>query len=105
MLPFPSLYEGFGLPLLEAMSRGVPAVVGAAGALPELGEGAALTANPDDVNSIAAALERLLSDEALRKKLGEEGRRRAASFTWARAADQTLEVLRRIGRADHRKVA
>jgi len=105
VLAFPSLYEGFGLPLLEAMSRGVPAVVGAAGALPELGEGAAITANPDDVNSIAAALERLLSDEALRKKLGEEGRRRAASFTWARAADQTLEVLRRIGRADHRKVA
>jgi glycosyltransferase involved in cell wall biosynthesis len=105
VLAFPSLYEGFGLPLLEAMSRGVPAVVGAAGALPELGEGAAITANPDDVNSIAAALERLLSDEALRKKLGAEGRRRAASFTWARAGEQSLEVLRRIGRADHRKVA
>jgi glycosyltransferase involved in cell wall biosynthesis len=105
VLAFPSLYEGFGLPLLEAMSRGVPAVVGAAGALPELGEGAAITANPDDVNSIAAALERLLSDEALRKKLGAEGRRRAASFTWARAGEQSLEVLRRIARADHRKVA
>jgi glycosyltransferase involved in cell wall biosynthesis len=105
VLAFPSLYEGFGLPLLEAMSRGVPAVVGAAGALPELADGAAITANPDDVNAIAAALERLLSDEALRKKLGDEGKRRAATFTWTRAAEQTLEVLHRIGTADHRKVA
>jgi glycosyltransferase involved in cell wall biosynthesis len=105
VLAFPSLYEGFGLPLLEAMSRGVPAVVGAAGALPELAEGAAITANPDDVNAIASALERLLADEALREKLGEEGKRRAATFTWSRAADQTLEVLHRIAAEDHRKVA
>jgi glycosyltransferase involved in cell wall biosynthesis len=105
VLAFPSLYEGFGLPLLEAMSRGVPAVVGAAGSLPELADGAAITANPDDVNAIAAALERLLSDEALRKKLGDHGKRRAATFTWARAAGQALEVLHRIGTADRRKVA
>lgn len=105
VLAFPSLYEGFGLPLLEAMSRGVPAVVGAAGALPELADGAAITANPDDVNAIAAALGRLLSDENLRQTLGEEGKRRAATFTWARAAEQTLEVMHRIGTADHRKVA
>ena len=105
VLAFPSLYEGFGLPLLEAMSRGVPAVVGGAGALPELAEGAAITADPDDVNAIAAALERLLSDEALRLKLGQVGKRRAATFTWARAAEQTVEVLHRIGTADHRKVA
>ena len=105
LLAFPSLYEGFGLPLLEAMSRGIPAVVGAAGALPELAGGAAITSNPDDVNAIAAALEGLLSDEALRRKLGEEGKRRAATYTWTRAAEQALEVLRRIGTADHRKVA
>jgi glycosyltransferase involved in cell wall biosynthesis len=97
VLAFPSMYEGFGLPLLEAMSHGVPAVVGAAGALPELALGAALTVKPDDVNAIAGALERLLSDEKLRGKLGEEGKRRAAGFTWDRAADQTLKVLRRIG--------
>jgi glycosyltransferase involved in cell wall biosynthesis len=99
VLAFPSLYEGFGLPLLEAMSRGVPAVVGSAGALPELALGAAITVKADDVGAIAAALERLLSDEKLRSKLGEEGKHRAESFTWDRAADQALVVLRRIGSA------
>ena len=105
VLAFPSLYEGFGLPLLEAMSRGVPAVVGAAGALPELALGAAITVNPDDVNAIAGALERLLSDAKLRSKLGEEGKRRAEGFTWDRAAVQTLAVLHRIGNRARRKVA
>jgi glycosyltransferase involved in cell wall biosynthesis len=105
VLAFPSLYEGFGLPLLEAMSRGVPAVVGAAGALPELALGAAIAVKPDDVDAIAGALELLLSDTQLRQKLGDEGRRRAAAFTWDRAAEQTLAVLRRIGTAIHRKVA
>jgi glycosyltransferase involved in cell wall biosynthesis len=105
VLAFPSLYEGFGLPLLEAMSRGVPAVVGAAGALPELALGAAISVKPDDVDAIAGALERLLSDAQLRLKLGEEGRRRATDFTWDRAAEQTLAVLRQIGTASQRKVA
>jgi glycosyltransferase involved in cell wall biosynthesis len=105
VLAFPSLYEGFGLPLLEAMSRGVPAVVGAAGALPDLALGAAITVEPEDVDAIAGGLERLLSDSKLRQKLGDEGKRRAADFTWDRAAEQTLEVLRRIGTAIHRRVA
>ncbi len=105
VLAFPSLYEGFGLPLLEAMSRGVPAVIGAAGALPELALGSAIAVNPEDVDAIAGALERLLSDAQLRQKLGVEGKRRAADFTWDRAAEQTLAVLRRIGTAIHRRVA
>jgi glycosyltransferase involved in cell wall biosynthesis len=105
VLAFPSLYEGFGLPLLEAMSRGVPAVIGDGGALPELGTGAAIAVKPDDVDAIAGGLERLLSDAQLRQRLGEEGKRRAADFTWDRAAEQTLAVLRRIGTAVHRKVA
>jgi glycosyltransferase involved in cell wall biosynthesis len=105
VLAFPSLYEGFGLPLLEAMAHGVPAVVGAAGALPELALGAAISVNPDDVNAIAGALERLLSDAQLRQKLGEEGKRRAANFTWDRAAEQTLDVLHQIGRTADHKVA
>jgi glycosyltransferase involved in cell wall biosynthesis len=105
VLAFPSLYEGFGLPLLEAMAHGVPAVVGAAGALPELALEAAIAVQPHDVDAIAGALERLLSDETLRAKLGDEGKRRAASFTWDRAAEQTLEVLHRIGNTAPRKVA
>src|SRR5207237_5240594 len=63
MLAFPSLYEGFGLPLLEAMARGVPALVGSTGALPELALGAAILVDGDDVEAIAGGLERLLADE------------------------------------------
>src|SRR6185437_8472796 len=96
VLAFPSLYEGFGLPLLEAMAHGVPAVVGNAGALPELGEGAAILVDPQDVTSIASGLERLLADASLREKLGATGKRRAAEFTWERAAAATREVLRRV---------
>jgi glycosyltransferase involved in cell wall biosynthesis len=96
MLAFPSLYEGFGLPLLEAMAHGVPAVVGEAGALPELGDGAVVLVDPEDVASIAAGLERLLADASLRQTLGAAGRLRAADFTWERAAAATREVLRRI---------
>lgn len=96
VLAFPSLYEGFGLPLLEAMSRGVPAVIGAGGALPQLGAGASIAVDAEDPASIADGLEKLLADEALRKQLGAEGMRRASGYTWANAAKQTLEVLRRI---------
>ncbi len=105
VLAFPSLYEGFGLPLLEAMAHGVPAVIGAVGALPELAGEAAISVQPEETEAIAAALERLLSDAKLREKMGEEGKRRAATFTWDRAAEQTLAVLRRIGSATQRKVA
>jgi glycosyltransferase involved in cell wall biosynthesis len=96
VLAFPSLYEGFGLPLLEAMAHGVPAVVGRAGALPELGDGAIIAVDPEDVGSIAEGLERLLADRSLREKLGAAGRVRAGEFTWERAAGATREVLRRI---------
>src|SRR5216684_4138821 len=96
VLAFPSLYEGFGLPLLEAMAKGVPAVIGAAGALPELALGAAIAVNAEDADAIAAALERLLADEGLRKKLGEEGIRRAKAYSWANAAEHTLRLLRRV---------
>lgn len=96
VLAFPSLYEGFGLPLLEAMAHGVPAVVGDVGALPELADGAAVLVDPEDEASIAQGLEKVLADAPLRERLGAEGRRRAADFTWERAAAVTREVLRRI---------
>ena len=105
VLAFPSLYEGFGLPLLEAMSHGVPAVVGAAGALPELAHGAAISIDAEDPNAIAGALERLLADESLRARLGEEGRRRARSYTWAGAAERTLDVLRRVSEKSEKRAA
>jgi glycosyltransferase involved in cell wall biosynthesis len=105
MLVFPSLYEGFGLPLLEAMGHGVPAVVGAAGALPELAMGAALSVDAEDTDAIAGAMERLLADESLRNKLGEEGRRRSSGYTWATAAERTLDVMRRVSRKSERTAA
>jgi glycosyltransferase involved in cell wall biosynthesis len=96
VLAFPSLYEGFGLPLLEAMAHGLPSVVSAVSALPELGGGAAIVVDPEDVSSIEDGLERLLGDPALRTELGAEGRRRAASYSWERAAAVTRDVLGRI---------
>jgi glycosyltransferase involved in cell wall biosynthesis len=99
VLAFPSLYEGFGLPLLEAMAHGVPAVVGKGGALPELGDGAVVLVDPEDVASIAEGLERVLADAPLRQKLGGAGKARAAEFTWERAAAATREILRRIARS------
>ena len=105
VLAFPSLYEGFGLPLLEAMARGVPAVVGAAGALTELALGAAISVDPEDTNAIAGGLERLLADEGLRKQLGEEGIRRARGYSWANAAERTLDIMRRIARTSESKAA
>ena len=93
----PSLYEGFGLPLLEAMSHGVPSVVGSAGALPELGADAAIAVDPLNELAIAEALERLLSDSALRARLGEEGKRRASGYTWDEAAGKASAALHRVG--------
>jgi glycosyltransferase involved in cell wall biosynthesis len=105
VLAFPSLYEGFGLPLLEAMSYGIPAVVGNAGALPELADGAAVLVDPEDVASIASGLERALADQSLREQLIRAGRRRAAGFTWERTAMLTRDILRRIAASAQRKVA
>ena len=105
VLAFPSLYEGFGLPLLEAMAHGVPAVVGSTGALPELGLGAAIIVDAEDTEMIATSLEKLLADEGLRRKLGEEGRRRAKGYTWASAAEQVHEVLGRAARKPQGKAA
>ena len=105
VLVFPSLYEGFGLPLLEAMARGIPAVIGDAGALPELADGAALAVNAEDPREIAGALERLLADESLRGKLGEEGRRRASGYTWGSAAERTLDVLNRVSKKPEKRAA
>lgn len=105
VLVFPSLYEGFGLPLLEAMAHGLPAVIAAAGALPELAGGAALTVDPADPSAIAGALESLLADEALRRRLGEEAKERAEGYTWQAAAEKTLAVLHAAGDRQKEKAA
>jgi glycosyltransferase involved in cell wall biosynthesis len=90
---FPSLWEGFGLPVLEAMAAGAPVVASDRGALPELTAGAALLAEPAP-GPLAEALGRLLADPSLRERLRAAGLARAAEFSWARTARETLAVYR-----------
>ena len=82
VLAFPSLYEGFGFPPLEAMSSGVPVVATRAGAVPEVVGDAALLVEPGQVDALAEALERVLDDDAVRADLVSKGRCRAGQFTW-----------------------
>lgn len=93
---FPSVYEGFGLPPLEAMASGTPVICAQVSSLPELVDGAALLFDPLDVDAIAAALSRALEDAALRDHLRMKGLARAQSFSWERTARETLEVYRSV---------
>jgi len=92
---FPSLYEGFGLPVLEAMARGVPVACSNASSLPEVAGNAALLFDPSDEGAIGAALRRLLNDHVLAETLGARGLRRVREFTWDRTARLTLESYAR----------
>jgi alpha-1,3-rhamnosyl/mannosyltransferase len=89
---YPSHAEGFGLPPLEAMARGVPVLASDRSSLPEVLEDAALLVNPDDVEAIAAGVCRLYSDAALRADLSDRGRRQAAKFRWRASALRALQV-------------
>lgn len=92
---YPSFYEGFGLPPLEAMAAGVPVVSSGAGSLAEVLDDAALLIDPGSVEEIARALARVLGDAVLRAELVGKGRARAALFTWEEAARRTRDVYRR----------
>jgi glycosyltransferase involved in cell wall biosynthesis len=91
---FPSLFEGFGLPPLEAMACGTPVASSDRGALGEVTADAALGFDPEDVGAIAAAITRVTSDAPLREELRERGLRRAAAFTWRACADAHVAAYR-----------
>jgi glycosyltransferase involved in cell wall biosynthesis len=93
---YPSLYEGFGMRVLEAMARGVPVASSNATSLPEVADDAALLFDPRDTAAISAALRRLLTDTELVARLSREGRARAAEFTWERCAEGVLDVYGRV---------
>jgi glycosyltransferase involved in cell wall biosynthesis len=96
-LAFPSLYEGFGLPVLEAMACGAPVLTSNLSSLPEITGGDAVLVDPRNAEEVAAGLRRLLEDEELGRRLSQAGPRQAARFTWEETARRTAAVLRRAG--------
>ena len=93
---YPSVYEGFGLPVLEAMTRGVPVVASNTSSLPEVTGDAAIGVNPRSVRELAAAIESLCTDVDLAERLAAAGRRRAERFSWDETAARTAEVYEQV---------
>lgn len=93
---FPSLYEGFGLPPLEAMASGTPVITSGVSSLPEVVGDAAVLVNPHNVFDIARGIKEVLLDDKLRQTLIERGREQAARFSWERAAREVLEIYREV---------
>jgi glycosyltransferase involved in cell wall biosynthesis len=93
-LAYPSLDEGFGFPILEAMTAGVPVIAGSAGSMPEVAGDAAVLVDPHDIDAIAGALVRVVSDPTLRTALLEAGRARVTQFSWRRTALELMTLYR-----------
>ena len=98
MFVFPSLYEGFGMPVLEAMACGAPVLCSNSSALPEVAGGAAILVEPTSVEEISAAMAKVLSNKDVRDELRRAGLARAKTFTWERAARELLGVYAGLAR-------
>jgi glycosyltransferase involved in cell wall biosynthesis len=97
---FPSLYEGFGLPVLEAMACGTPVVTSNSSSLPEVAGDGAILVDPNNVDEIAHAMQRILEDPELARDLRRRGLQRAAQFSWEKTAKETIAVYERVLRGD-----
>ena len=95
-LVYPSLYEGFGLPILEAMACGCPVICSKVASMPEVAGDAALLVDPFDAEDLAAAVDKIAGDQAIRQHLIVKGFARASVFTWKQTAEQTRDVFRRV---------
>jgi glycosyltransferase involved in cell wall biosynthesis len=96
VLAYPSHYEGFGFPPLEAMAAGVPVVTARAGAVPEVVGDAAVVVEPDDADALTDALHRVLTDDALRRDLVERGHARHGAFSWTKAVDELVDLYEAV---------
>lgn len=99
---FPSLYEGFGLPPLEAMACGTPVVTSSVSSLPEVAGDAAMFVNPENVFDIARGIREVLIDDVLRADLIRRGQEQARRFSWSKTAAEVLEIYKEVGRAANR---
>ncbi|MBU0613175.1 glycosyltransferase family 4 protein [Patescibacteria group bacterium] len=101
---FPTLYEGFGLPIAEAMSMGVPVITSKVSSMPEVSGDAALLIDPNKIVDIEKALAKVLANKRLREKMSKAGISQAKKFTWAKAAKETIKVYQDIGKKKEKKV-
>ena len=99
---FPSFFEGFGIPPLEAMACGTPVITSNVSSLPEVASNAALLVNPHNIDEIAQAITHLLEDEQLRMELQKKGYQRAQQYTWDKSAQKMLHVYEQLynGKSD-----
>ena len=96
MFLFPSLREGFGIPIIEAMACGVPVITSNTSAMPEVAAGAACLVDPTNTDCIYIAIEKIRSDDAYKKLLIQKGFKRYKSFSWENAAKKVLEIYKQF---------